>query len=256
MPLAVELYSVRDELAKDLWGTLRKVRKMGYEGVEFFGEFRHTAHELVAALDDTELVCVGWHTPWHYVQPSNLMATVTYNKVLGNTDIVIPGLPGEMTCGKDAWLKTAEQFETLAEKLAEYGMHLGYHNHWDEFKEMEGDIPFHYMFDNTTRVGMQLDNGNAWMAGPETDVYDPITRYPFRSRTLHHKPFSLKTGHATMFGEDDIDWPRFFDLAAAHQNVDWHIVEYECETMYGQLEGIELCIKALKRMEREGKIVF
>jgi sugar phosphate isomerase/epimerase len=184
------------------------------------------------------------------------MATVTYNKVIGNTDIVIPGLPREMTDSKASWLKTAEQFEELAEKLAGYGMHLGYHNHRGEFKELEGDIPFHYMFDNTSRVSMQLDNGNAWTAGPETDVYDPITRYPFRARTLHHKPFSLKDGHNTMIGEDDIDWPRFFDLTAAHQNVDWHIVEYECEARYSQLEGVERCIKALKQMEREGKIAF
>jgi len=251
---ALELYSVRNDLQRDLWGTLRKVKKMGYEGVEFFGEFTHTAQELKAALCDTGLSCVGWHTPWTYVTDPHLLGTITYNKILGNSDIVIPGLPHEMTDSKEAWLKTAASFNDIACKLADYGMHLGYHNHGGEFMDMEGGLPFHYFFDNTTNVGMQHDNGNAWTAGPETDIYDPIIRYPYRAKTLHLKPFSLKTGHATMIGEDDIDWPRFFGLCKAHQNILWHIIEYECEDLYTPLDGVEKCLNALKLMEKEGKI--
>ncbi len=259
MQLAVQLYSVRDELAKDLWGTLRKVRKIGYEGVEFFGDFTHTAQEVAAALEDTELFCVGWHTPWRNVQPSALMSTVTYNKVIGNTDIVIPSLPDEMLADKDACLKTAAELEDIAERLAGYGMCLGYHNHGLEFKNIGGDTPFGYIFGNTSRLAMQLDGGNAMSgaeAGTEIDICDSIVRFPFRARTLHHKPYSIKDGFATMFGEDDIDWPRFFDLTAANQDVEWHIVEYECDELYGQLEGIEKSFRALKTMKREGSIVL
>jgi sugar phosphate isomerase/epimerase len=245
----VQLYSVRDEFRKDMWGTLRKVKAMGYDGVEFFWEFSHTAQEVKAALDDTGLACCGWHTPWHYVQPSNLMATITYNKVIGNKEIAIPGLPGEMTNNKEAWFKTAKQFNDVAEKLAFYGMNLSYHNHADEFKNMEGDLPIYYFMDGTIpSIGLQLDNGNAFSAGADTDVYAPVTRYPGRMRTLHHKPYSIQNGFATMIGEDDIDWPRFFALCDKHHNIDWHIVEYE-DAKYTQLQGVELCLKALKKME-------
>ena len=251
---ALELYSVRKDLKADLWGTLRKVKKMGYDGVEFAGAFVHTAQELKAALEDTGLRCISWHTPWQYVTPSCLLGTITYNKVIGNTDIVIPALSKEMSDSKAAWLKTAEEFEKIAETLAEFGMHIGYHNHGVEFKDMEGGLPWHYFYDNTRRVGMQFDNGNAWTAGPDTDVYDPFTRYPFRAKTLHIKPFSLKTGHATMIGEDDIDWPRTFKLCNTYQNVEWYIIEYECETLYTPIDGVERCIKALKEMESTGSI--
>jgi len=251
---AVGLFSVRDELSKDLWGTLRKVKAMGYDGVEFFGGFNHTAQEIKAALDDTGLICVGWHTDMGRLSPENLMSTITYHKVLGNTELVIPWIPDEMRNSKAAWLKTAKVFNDLADKLACHGMNLGYHNHSEEFMPMEGDLPIHYLFDNTSKVGIQLDNGNAWSASPETDIYNPVTRYPGRVRTIHHKPFSLKTGFATMVGEDDIDWSRFFKLCNEHQNIDWHIVEYECEEMYGQLEGIEKCIKAFRQLEKDRKI--
>jgi len=252
---AVELYSVRNEFAKDMWGTLRKVKSMGYDGVELFWEFTHTAQEIKAALDDTGLVCCGWHTPWHYLTPGNLMGTITYNKVIGNTELVVPALSKEMSDSKAAWLKSARQFNEVSEKLANYGMNIAFHNHDVEFKDMEGDTPFHYFFDNTLPgVGMQLDNGNALSAGPETDIYDPITRYPFRARTLHHKPYSLKNGYATMIGEDDVDWARFFKLCKEHQNVQWHIVEYESENTYPPLTAIEKCLQALKKMESDGII--
>ena len=247
---AVELFSVRDELRKDLWGTLRKIKSMGYEGVEFFWQFTRTAQELKAALDDTGLVCCGWHTPWDYLTDSSLMAVISYNKIIGNTDIVVPALPEECTNSKAAWIETATKFNAIAEMLAGYGMHLGYHNHNAEFKNLEGDIPFHYFYDNTRNVGMQLDNGNAWSAGPETDIYDPLVRYPYRAKTLHLKPYSLKTGYATMIGEDDIDWGRFFTLSDKHQNVEWYIIEYECESLYSQIDGIDACLKALKKMEK------
>ncbi|MCL2605266.1 MAG: sugar phosphate isomerase/epimerase [Defluviitaleaceae bacterium] len=244
----VQLYSVRDEFRKDMWGTLRKVKAMGYDAVEFFWEFTHTAQEIKAALKDTGLQCCGWHTPWHYLQPGNLMGTITYNKIIGNAELTVPGLPGEMTGSKAAWLETAKLFNDVAAKLAPYGMRLSYHNHGEEFKTMEGDLPIRHLMDNTCPcIGLQLDNGNAFSAGADTDVYDPITRYPGRVRTIHHKPYSVEKGFATMIGEDDIDWARFFALCDKHQNVDWHIVEYEDEK-YSQLEGIEICLKALRKL--------
>ncbi|MCL1986700.1 MAG: sugar phosphate isomerase/epimerase [Firmicutes bacterium] len=256
LKFGVELFSVRDELAKDLWGTLRKVKAMGYDAVEFFWEFNHTAQELKAALDDTGLVCCGWHTPWHYVQDDRLISTITYNKVLGNNEIVIPGLPNECTNSKAAWLETAQKFNEIAKKLAPYGMNLAYHNHGGEFQNLEGDLPIHYFFDNTDAcVGLQMDNGNAWTAGPNTDVYNPIIRYAGRARTLHHKPFSLKTGHATMIGEDDIDWGKYFKLCREYQpNITWHIVEYECSEKFSQFDGIKLCIDNLRKLEKDGVI--
>jgi sugar phosphate isomerase/epimerase len=66
-------------------------------------------------------------------------------------------------------------------------------------------------------------------------------------RTLHHKPYSLKNGFATMVGEDDIDWQRFFALCDENHCVNWHIVEYE-DKKYTQLEGVKLCLEALKKM--------
>jgi len=251
---AVEMFSVRDDMAKDLWGTLRKVKAMGYEGIEMFGGYTHTAQELKAALDETGLVCCGWHKGMDAVSPENLITTITYNKVIGNTDIVIPWIPEEMHNSKEACIKTAAEFDAIAAWMADYGMYLGYHNHNFEFTQMDDDVPFNYFFDYSKRLTMQLDNGNAWSAGPEVDVYEPMIRHAYRARTVHLKPWSLKTGYNTMIGEDDIDWPRFFTACKQYQRINWYIVEFECAEKYTPLEGVDACLKALKGMEKEGKI--
>jgi sugar phosphate isomerase/epimerase len=244
----VQLYSVKDELAKDLWGTLRKVKAMGFDAVEFYGTFVHTAQELKAVLEDTGLVCCGWHTPWQYVTPSQIVGTVTYNKIIGNREITIPGLPRDMTDSKAAWLETAKKFNDVAARLAPYGMKLSYHNHASEYVEMEGDLPINYLMDNTCPcIALQMDNGNALSAGEGTDIYTPLTKYPGRFRAIHHKPYSFKNGMSTMVGEDDVDWPRFFKLCDENQCIDWHIIEYE-DKKYAQFDGIEACLNAFRKL--------
>jgi sugar phosphate isomerase/epimerase len=62
IPVALQLYSVREECARDLLGTLEAVAKMGYEGVEFAEYHNRSAEELCKMLDDLGLQVAGTHT--------------------------------------------------------------------------------------------------------------------------------------------------------------------------------------------------
>lgn len=254
---AVELYSVRGELEKDLMGTLERVRDMGYEAVEFFGEFRHPARVIKEALDKTGLICCGWHTPWTYVQDDRFDETVAYFKEIGNQNVIIPGLPRELTNSKEAWLKIAGEFNRLSEKLKRHGMRIGYHNHASEFAYMDGEQPFHILFSNTVPdVIVQVDNGHVLRGGG--DVMAAITPYPGRAKSVHLKPYklgceNLNDGYDTMIGEDDVPWTEFMTWCLKHGGTEWFIVEYESEKLYTPFEGIEKCLKVLKKMEAEGR---
>lgn len=249
---AVGLYSVRDELAMDMWSTLRTVKSMGYEGVEFFGRFTRTAQEIKAALEDTGLVCCGWHIPWEYLDESSIMATITYNKVMGNNNIVVPGLPKEMTCSREAWLNTAKEFDRVAKRLKDYGMRFGYHNHDTEFIPMDGEIPLYILLDNTgPDVGIQLDTGNA-LAG-KANLMEIVEKYKDRLfNSIHLKPYSAENGgFHTMIGEDDTPWSDLMTRLKETGRVEWYMTEYEVPK-YTQLEGIRLCLENLKDMENKG----
>ena len=71
-----------------MYGTLEKVKAIGYKGVEFFGEYTHTAEVIADALDKTACLLRLAH-PWHYVQEDKLEATIAYNKTINNKYIVV-----------------------------------------------------------------------------------------------------------------------------------------------------------------------
>ncbi|NLG37886.1 MAG: sugar phosphate isomerase/epimerase [Clostridiales bacterium] len=250
---ALELYSVRNELKSDLRGTLKAVAAMGYEGVEFAGGFAHSAQETADALREAGLICCGWHTPWSAVSDAQFEATVAYNKAVGNTRIMIPGLPGELTGSLAGWQQAASQFNALSARLRERGMTIGYHNHHSEFAPIDGVVPYYYFFDRTDpSVTVQIDNGNAMSGG--ADVMEIMNRYPGRFDLVHLKPYSRRDGFATMIGEDDVPWAEFMAFCRTRGNTAWYIVEYECETLYTPLDGVDRCLKALRRMESDGVI--
>ena len=93
IPIALQLYSVRHDLDRDLRGTLRAVAEMGYAGVEFAGAPQHTAQELKPLLDEFGLACCGWHTPFALVQEDTLAATIALNQALDNPNVIVPGIP-------------------------------------------------------------------------------------------------------------------------------------------------------------------
>ena len=253
IPIALELYSVRHDLQRDLRGTLKAVAAMGYEGVEFAGPPQASGEELRAILDEVGLVCCSWHTPFDSVQDEKLEQTVALNKAVGNRSVIIPGLPGRLVGSRANWLKMAEFFNQLSEKLAPYGMFTGYHNHFTEFAPLDGEPPWDTLFGNTRKeVVMQLDMGNAMLGGG--DVLAILKRYPGRSRSVHLKPFKRvpdakdpEDALRALIGEDDVPWHEVFQLCETTGNTEWYIVEYESDA-YPPLESVERCLKALKKM--------
>ena len=84
IPFALQLYSVRDECAKDLAGTIAAVAKMGYKAVEFAGYHGRDAKTLRKLLEDAGLKCCGTHTGLDTLLGDNLPGTVEFNRTLGN----------------------------------------------------------------------------------------------------------------------------------------------------------------------------
>jgi sugar phosphate isomerase/epimerase len=110
IPIGLELYSVRQDFARDPLGTLKAVAAMGYEGVEFAGPPALSGTLLRAMLDETGLVCCGWHTPYQMVQDDALDATIALNKTVGNRRVIVPGFPHELVDSRAKWRAMADFF--------------------------------------------------------------------------------------------------------------------------------------------------
>jgi sugar phosphate isomerase/epimerase len=244
--LAVQLFSVRHELVEDLNATLKAVREMGYEGVEFFGAYLRP-DVIQKAIDKTGLKIAGWHTPLANIMPNLIEAAIVYNKKIGNNSLVVPALSDQYTATRANWLQAAEIIQTASKRLAEEGMYTGYHNHYTEFTLVEGETPWDIVAKATdTNIALQMDTGNC-MHG-KGDPLSIMRKYPDRSRTVHLKPYARADEFATMIGSDETDWQAVKDVCEGVGNTEWFIVEYECETLYKPLEGIRLCLEALKKL--------
>lgn len=240
IPIALELYTVRDLIAKDVAGILRAVAHMGYEGVEFFGSFIEP-EILLPLLKETGLVPVGWHTAYDLLSDENYGSTIAYLGSIGISNVVVPWYQVDTA---QQWREFAEDMQRIALKLRADGFSLGYHNHEHEHRELDGTTPLDILLTNAPDVFMQFDTGNGLEGGAKAVEY--FAKYPNRSKTVHLKPYSHKDGMDTMIGDDDCDWQGIFAACQAG-DTQWYIVEYESAALYDQMTGAKMCLDALRR---------
>ena len=250
----VQLFSVREPLQEDLEGTFAELAKMGYEGVEFFGDAPDSAENLKELLEKYDLECCGWHywgDPLELIKDeSKLKETVDLYQTLGNENLIVSSVPEEYRGSTEGWLNIAENFNEIMESLKQYDIKLGYHNHDFEFVNLEGKTPWEILFDNTDNdIIMQLDTGNAYKGGGE--VLEMLKKYSHRAQSVHLKPFSKSleekkgAGFKTMIGEDETPWQEIFTICHNSGDTEWYIIEYETD-VYEPLVGVEKCLKNTK----------
>ncbi len=245
IPVALQLYSVREQCQEDLEGTLEAVADMGYEGVEFAGYYERSAEELRGMLDELGLEVAGTHTGLNTLMGDELERTIEFNKLLGNPYLVVPGLPQERRESKDAILDTARLLNEMAAAVKPHGMKVGYHNHNWEFTSIEGETGWDILFGAADpAVIMQVDTGNALNGG--ADPVPSIEQYPGRATTVHLKDYSEGEGWV-IIGEGDIRWDDFFHACETVGGTEWYIVEQESHRL-SPLETVAQCLENLEEM--------
>jgi len=250
IPVALQLYSVRDDCARDILGTLKAVADMGYDGVEFAGYYGRSADDLRKMLDDLGLKVAGTHIGIDTLLGDELKKTVAFNKTIGNRFLIVPWLPDQYRDSKAAWLKTARLMNEIAKKVKPEGMRVGYHNHIMEFQPIDGEMPWDIFFGATVPdVVMQLDTGNAMYGKVSADgVLQIMRRHPGLAATVHLKEFSSKDEKA-LIGEGEMKWKEFFKLCETIGGTEWYIVEQESYA-YQPLECVRRCLRNIRKMLR------
>ncbi len=240
IPVGLELYSVREQCAKDLPGTIAAVAKIGYKGVEFAGYHGRSAKDLRKLLDDNGLVCCGTHTPYETILPDKLEATMEFNQIIGNKFLIVPWMEGK---SKQAWLEKAKLFNEAADKAKAKGMFVGYHAHAHDFEKFDGESAWDLFFGNTKAdVIMQLDTSNCCDGG--ADPVAVLKKYPGRAKTIHIK--SNGGGPEAVFGEDKVNWAEVFKFCEGPGRTQWYVVEHESSK--DPLDAVKRAFAALQKM--------
>jgi sugar phosphate isomerase/epimerase len=248
IPVGLQLWTVKEECKKDFPGTIAKVAKMGYKGVEFAGFYDRSAKDVRKMLDDNGLLCSGSHTAIDLLSNEKLAATMEYNRTIGNKFVIVPWLDRKQLNTKADWLAKAKTFNELADKTRSEGVHIGYHAHQGDFLPIDGETPWDLLFGNTSKeVCMQLDTGNCMQGGG--DPVAILKKYPGRSLSIHLKEYSA-TNKKVLIGEGDVKWKDLFEVCETTGGTQWYIIEEE-SGLYPPLEAAESSLKNYKKLRNQ-----
>jgi len=250
IPVGLELYSVRDELTRDLPGTLTEVAKMGYQAVEFYAPYFQWSvaqtKQVRKHLDSLGMFCSSTHNGEESFTPEGLKKAVELNQILGSKYVLMAGSGPINTLS--GWKALGERITKLMGKLTPLGMSSGFHNHETEWQPIEGKRPMDVLAATTPKeFVLQLDVGSCVAAGQ--DPVEWITANPGRIKSIHCKDWAHWPwhGYRVLFGEGSCPWPKIFEAAERVGGVECYLIEQE-GSHYTPFETARRCLATYRRL--------
>ena len=196
--VGLQLYSIRDDMEKDMDAALGQVKAMGYDYVEFAGYFGKSAEEVKALLDKHGLECVSVHQApslfWEQGQEA-----IDYLKVIGTKYCAIPWYTVDEFF--DNWDETIAKFTELGKKLKENGIQLLYHNHDFEFRKIDGEAILDKMYATIPNDILKPQFDTCWVHYAGNNPAEYLKKYTGKIEVVHLKDFVCeKLGGGPVYG--------------------------------------------------------
>jgi sugar phosphate isomerase/epimerase len=223
--IALQLYTVRELMARDLRGTLQAVAAAGYRSVELAGLFDVAAVELRRLLGEAALRPVAAHVDVDRLR-AGLVDVADRHAALGCDRVIVPWLPEEERRTADAVRRFASELNEFARRLDELGIRLGYHNHAFEFEPLEGTTVWDVLLaELSPEVDLELDVYWASVGGrdPSEVLHEAGSRIlllHMKDRTPDSPPRDAPAGGGIL---------DFADIIAAGREagVEWYVAEQD-----------------------------
>ena len=226
-PLALQLYSVREELNRDFAGTVRRVADMGYIGVEPYSGMPGGLANAVKLFRELDVRVLNSHVP--FPDEANKGAVLEVAEAYELDRVCVAFMPPTEFETVDSIKRVCEKLNRGSEFARANGLALGYHNHWWEFKQLNGTATLDLMLSELEdAVFLQIDTYWAQVGGQ--DAVDVVKQVGSRAPLIHLKDGSLdKDDDMTAVGQGKMDVPAIIE--AAKETAEWHIVELDrCAT--------------------------
>ena len=232
LPPGIQLWTVKEDAARDYEGTLKELARIGYKRVEGAGWHGRTPAQIRAALANAGLEMTSAHYGMQDLidRPQESLAfakDVGARYVVASSPATRRKIDDKKPWGeavKDAmtladWQWNAEEMEKIGQRARAMGLRFGYHNHSAELVPYEGKIPLDEIvrLTNPRNVALELDIG--WVAGAGHNPVDIIRQHARRIELLHIKDLvtservpgqMVKDERTTVIGQGTLDWPAIF----------------------------------------------
>lgn len=201
--IGLQLYTVRDAMAKDPVGTLEKVAKLGYNSVE---GATYTGTELFYGMRAKDFANVLSHTGLmmpsaHYrlgeelVNGASQMGTILNDWKKAVNDAAEAGIK-YMVCAYlsqsergdlEHYKKVAGLLDVAGQTCKQSGIQLCYHNHDFEFVQENGQYPYEVLLSSTDPETVKMEMDLYWTTKAGQDPVALFNKYPGRFPLLHMK---------------------------------------------------------------------
>jgi sugar phosphate isomerase/epimerase len=222
IPVALQMYTLRDLSAQDFLGTLKQAAAIGFAGVELAGTGNLSAKELKSVLDDLGLGIAGAHAGLLDMSDADLDATIDYHLELGNKYLVHPWATADSVA---AWLAIAQKLNAVGARCRARGLQVCYHNHAHEFEQFDGTSALEIIYANSDPANVQAELDLYWVTKGGVDPVAAIEQYADRVPLLHCKDMGADGDFAEV-GEGTLPWEEIFAVAP-DAGVQWYIVEQD-----------------------------
>ena len=255
-PVGLQLYTLRNELAQDLTGTLRKVAEIGYKEVEIFDFYGKNSAEMRKLLRDN-----GLRAPSAHYQTAQIRSSwdkqIEYAKAIGLKYMVNAIVWPPERKSLDDYKQLADLFNKAGEQCRKAGIQYAYHNHNFEFKAYDGVVAYDELLKRTDPALVQFEMDCFWVTRAGQDPVAYFEKYPGRFSLLHIKDLNkgfpptvddnFKPGPFAPVGEGTIDWKRIF--AAAPKGGLQHFMVEQDECDKPPLESIKISYDYLRNLK-------
>ncbi|NMB45063.1 MAG: sugar phosphate isomerase/epimerase [Firmicutes bacterium] len=195
LKVGIQLYSVRQSLGRDPYGTLAKVAEAGYKYIEAANHdatndpgigFGVPADKMKDSLERLGMSIVGCHI--QPLRPELLGEVLDYHQAIGNPQIGT-GIEFFPYNDIDFVLRQCELFNKVGEMCKERGMRYYYHNHYQEFQTFGDQTVYDIIMENTDPELVFMEMDTYWMMRGGQDPVELIKKYQDRLILLHQKDF-------------------------------------------------------------------
>ncbi len=241
--IGLQLYTVRQDTAKDFEGTLEKVAEVGYKGVEFAGYGGLSASRMKSLLDRLGLKPCGSHVGIDDLK-NKLDEVIEYNLEIGNQYIICPWASYE---SKEDFHEMARFLNGIGERCRAKGLYFGYHNHAQEFACFDGVYGLDILYQETDPELVKAEIDVYWVKYAGLDPLEVLKKYAGRIPLIHFKDMDAgEKREMTEVGNGIIDFKAIADFGKKN-DAKWFIVEQDvCRRP--ALESIKISYDNLMKM--------
>jgi sugar phosphate isomerase/epimerase len=242
-PVGLQLYSLRDQFAKDVPKTLDQVRDFGIKYVETAGTYGLTPTQFRAELDKRGLKAISGH--FGYEQCRDHVEDVARDaQIMGMQYVGCAWIPHNDPFDEKTCREAIAVFNRAGEALAKHGLKFFYHTHGYEFQAYGNGTLFDLMMAETKPEFVHYEMDVFWIVNPGQDPVKLLEKYGNRFELMHVKDMKKGTpqsftGHSDVtnnvpLGTGIIDWPGVFK-AGKQAGVKWYFIEDESPTSVQQI---------------------